>query len=403
VEVPRGREDTPSTSSAEAVFCRMTDLPDELLNHIFSKLDYRTLARVEQCCSRFRQNVRWGQLWKKLCTSEFRCLSKFLQSQYGLLVSSNGHGGSGGIGSINCNNYEAHQSHLMKTLVAKIFLAVEEANETSGGTEGCDSVANPNRGESEDDPTKRAKQMLPTSLIVGAVEATSTDHPEESIGNVLSLETRVLSSFFKLCYWSSKGSESPMASEALVFKLSHFLTVVNAVQIRPFEAHFQRGSPIYAPLFVRFSFGELGACETHDLSKDDELAAELSEEDEEDEDEERDLWTTDRHHHRQKKKKGSDDLWKWRSKLYPMEQVNALQTFRFPPTLCCGGYVKIELLGRTQRQEIDNLYYLCLSHVKVLGRPVEGFTDASDDSSDVLGMSSAEVGSPEPTLVYHHH
>jgi hypothetical protein len=309
-----------------------------------------------------------------------------------LLVSSNSYGGSGGIAFISNNNYEAHQSHLMKTLVAKIFLAVEEANEINS-MEGCESNPNnPNRrGENDDDPTKRTRQMLPTSLIVGAVEATSTDHPEESVQNVLSLETRVLSSFFKLCYWSSKGSESPMASEALVFKLSHFLAVVNAIQIRPFEAHFQRGSPIYAPLFVRFSFGELGECDTRDLSKDDELAAELSEEDDE----------VDHNHHHQKKK--SDHLWKWRSKLYPMEQVNALQTFRFPPTLCCGGHVKIELLGRTQRQEIDNLYYLCLSHVKVLGRPVEGFTDANDESKDLLGMNSSSGGSNEPTLVYHHH
>ena len=37
-----------------SVFCKLPQ--DELLNHIFSKLDFRTLARVEECCSRFRMN-----------------------------------------------------------------------------------------------------------------------------------------------------------------------------------------------------------------------------------------------------------------------------------------------------------------------------------------------------------
>ena len=323
-----------------------------------------------------------------MCTSQYRCLGKFVESQYGLLVSSTSYG-SAGIGSTNCNDYEAHQSHLMKTLVAQIQLAVEEANEVS-----FESDQTTKRAEDEDVShiaEDTSKKLLPTSLIVGAVEATSTDHPEESIQNVLSLETRVLSSFFKLCYWSSKGSESPMASEALVFKLSHFLTVVNAIQIRPFEAHFQRGSPIYAPLFVRFSFGELGKCETQDLSKEDELAAELEDYDDVD-----NANAYGGSLEVSSSSSSSSSSWKWRSKLYPMEQVNVLQTFRFPPTLCCGGYVRIELLGRTQRQEIDNLYYLCLSHVKVLGRPVTGFTVASDN--DTLEMSE---GTAVPTLMYH--
>ena len=85
------------------------------------------------------------------------------------------------------------------------------------------------------------------------------------------------------------------------------------------------------------------------------------------------------------------------SKLYPVEQINALQTFVLPPTLCCGGYVRIELLGRTQKQEIDNMYYVCLSYVKVLGTPVRDFDITVDDTLEDC-MNEGNVS--EPTLVF---
>lgn len=41
------------------------------------------------------------------------------------------------------------------------------------------------------------------------------------------------------------------------------------------------------------------------------------------------------------------------------KQENCLQNFRLPePVLCIGGILQIELLGRVQRQEMDNLYYI---------------------------------------------
>lgn len=40
-------------------------------------------------------------------------------------------------------------------------------------------------------------------------------------------------------------------------------------------------------------------------------------------------------------------------------QANALQSFRLPrPVLCIGGVLQIELLGRVQQQEMDNMYYI---------------------------------------------
>lgn len=40
-------------------------------------------------------------------------------------------------------------------------------------------------------------------------------------------------------------------------------------------------------------------------------------------------------------------------------QENKLQTFKLPrPVLCIGGVVKIELLGRVQKQATDDRYYI---------------------------------------------
>uniref|UniRef100_A0A0E0D0J0 F-box domain-containing protein n=1 Tax=Oryza meridionalis TaxID=40149 RepID=A0A0E0D0J0_9ORYZ len=38
--------------------------------------------------------------------------------------------------------------------------------------------------------------------------------------------------------------------------------------------------------------------------------------------------------------------------------------------LCIGGVVKIEFLGRVQKQEMDDLYYICISHVQIVGIPL---------------------------------
>lgn len=53
-------------------------------------------------------------------------------------------------------------------------------------------------------------------------------------------------------------------------------------------------------------------------------------------------------------------------------KVDSLQVFKLPrPILCIGGVMQVELLGRVQTQQMDNLYYiwyLCpriLHHVKL--------------------------------------
>ncbi|RZC72869.1 hypothetical protein C5167_048355 [Papaver somniferum] len=53
-----------------------------------------------------------------------------------------------------------------------------------------------------------------------------------------------------------------------------------------------------------------------------------------------------------------------------MVQEIFLQKFKLPePVLAVGGLLQIELLGRVQLAS-DYLYYLCVSHVQVVGHPL---------------------------------
>ncbi|KAF4400788.1 hypothetical protein G4B88_001343 [Cannabis sativa] len=64
-------------------------------------------------------------------------------------------------------------------------------------------------------------------------------------------------------------------------------------------------------------------------------------------------------------------VWTYISPEFPMVQESFLQKFELPePALCVGGYLLVELLGRVQKQEIDDLYYICIAHVQIVGRPL---------------------------------
>uniref|UniRef100_A0A0A9FYY7 Uncharacterized protein n=1 Tax=Arundo donax TaxID=35708 RepID=A0A0A9FYY7_ARUDO len=79
-------------------------------------------------------------------------------------------------------------------------------------------------------------------------------------------------------------------------------------------------------------------------------------------------------------------VWTYTSPEFPMLQKNELQTFKLPrPVLCIGGVVKIELLGRIQKQATDDRYYICVCHAQVIGRSLS--PDFMVDISDPAGYS----------------
>lgn len=181
--------------------------------------------------------------------------------------------------------------------------------------------------------------------ILESICASSTDnYPDESIENTLEPRERVGT---MPSYWSSKGESDPGVPETLTYKLSSKLCIINEINIQPFRAFFQYGYPTYSAKAVRFRIGysrlpqgvrrdnanEYGTCE-----------------------------------------KSTDDnyIWTYISPEFPMVQENVLQSFKLPhPVICIGGIAQIELLGRVQKQEMDGIYYICVCHVQVNGRPLE--------------------------------
>ncbi|KAL3834487.1 hypothetical protein ACJIZ3_009223 [Penstemon smallii] len=180
--------------------------------------------------------------------------------------------------------------------------------------------------------------------ISDAICASSTDnYPEESIINTLEPSDRV---DHRASYWSSQGARSLDAPETLIYKLAAQLCLITEVHIHPFQAYFQFGFPIYSAKAVRFHIGHPKVPLEPENDYNDEFL---------------------------NFQEFSDDKFEWTytSQEFPMAHENRLQKFRFPePVLCIGGILKVELLGRVQTQEIDGQYYICITHVQVVGRPL---------------------------------
>ncbi|KAH1080891.1 hypothetical protein J1N35_020652 [Gossypium stocksii] len=193
--------------------------------------------------------------------------------------------------------------------------------------------------------------------IYEAIIASSTDNdPEEGIHNTLEPRDRVAR---RASYWSSKGQSNPAVPETLTYRLCADLCVITEINIRPFQAYFQIGKPIYSANAVRFRMGHVKSCmdnivkeSCQDCGNDKSCMDNIVKKSCQDCGNEKFAWT-------------------YTSQEFPMAQENCLQNFRLPePVLCIGGILKIELLGRVQRQEMDSLYYICVSHVQVVGRPL---------------------------------
>jgi hypothetical protein len=206
------------------------------------------------------------------------------------------------------------------------------------------------------------------SLICDPLAASSMDQPEEHIGRTMSPVVRGRNTFF--CYWSSRGSEDENTDEFLAYRLCHPLCVVDSIQVRPFQAWFQGGNPIYAPKRVSAGLGGIHlpnitspAAQPYGMGKDpagaihanlkrfEEMGKERCDGGDGGGDSE------DGSSSNETIKKSTLD-WMTLTKEYPIEQEDRLQTIHLPPrTVAVGGYLQINFHGRTQRQEADDQYY----------------------------------------------
>lgn len=193
--------------------------------------------------------------------------------------------------------------------------------------------------------------------ILEAIVASSTDnYPQESIHHTLEPGDRVDQ---RASYWSSEGELDPTVPETLVYKLTANLCVVTEIHIHPFQAYFQFGFPIYSAKAVRFRMGHLRPAYESEYDSMDGASPAL-------------------------RFISEKVIWTYTSPSFPMAQESRLQKFKLPePALCIGGILQIELLGRVQKQEMDEKYYICVSHVQVVGRPLSPAFDV--DITDPSG------------------
>ncbi|MCL7035889.1 hypothetical protein MKW94_009225 [Papaver nudicaule] len=217
----------------------------------------------------------------------------------------------------------------------------------------------------------------PGNCISEAISASSTDnYPEESILNTLEPRDRIGENQ-RASYWSSEGENDPAVPETLTYKLTSKLCFIHEIGIQPFQAFFQYGFPIYSAKAVRFRVGHF---------TDPDLETDLVDEFEAG------------HRHIE-----DHVVWTYTSEDFPMVQENCLQKFKLPkPVLAIGGVLQIELAGRVQQQEMDGLYYVCVSHVQILGRPltedfVADFVDLSGKCVLKYNPKPEVTSDPDPS------
>ncbi|CAH8323986.1 unnamed protein product [Eruca vesicaria subsp. sativa] len=246
---------------------------------------------------------------------------------------------------------------LSKNLCFKLFhqltcvdRVIEASNEESSGSSSSSLMAETKLLEREHKAfallAKGSTSSPIRSCIADAIIASSTDNfPEESILNTLDERDKIGAT---PSYWSSSGQHNTSVPETLLYKLKGDLCVVTEFSIHPFQAYFQRGAPIYSSHYVRFRLGHLD----------------------------------------NNSQENNNYVWTYTSQQFAMAQENRLQTFKLPePVVCIGGYMLIEFLGRVQTQEGDGLYYICVAHVRVMGRSLaKSFRLVDPDESGKFGL-----------------
>uniref|UniRef100_A0A0A9ECC9 F-box protein At4g00755-like n=1 Tax=Arundo donax TaxID=35708 RepID=A0A0A9ECC9_ARUDO len=201
--------------------------------------------------------------------------------------------------------------------------------------------------------------------IIRCIGASSTDNfPEKSIENTLEPIDHVE---MRPSYWSSEGQSDPSVPECLIYMLHSDLCLINEIKIQPFKAFFQYGDPIYSPQHVRFRMGYPKSPLSPEQFVSDENEGQLTADD--------------------------NYIWTYTSPEFPIVQENILQSFKLlRPVLCIGGVVKVELLGRIQKQAMDGLYYICVSRVEILGNPLS--RELQRRSNVCCDLSGDDGGSP---------
>ncbi|TPX31756.1 hypothetical protein SeLEV6574_g08511 [Synchytrium endobioticum] len=144
-------------------------------------------------------------------------------------------------------------------------------------------------------------------------------------------------------FWSSRGNPDPLSREHLVYQLVQPVCIITAVTIVPFRAAFQRGMPTYAPMWITIKAGFHADAESMHYT----------------------------------------------SREFKVQNRNERQIFPLAPLVVAGGYLRLEMRGRYERQPNDDLYYTVLQHVDAFGYPLGALADYPHIQSALLQTAYA--------------
>ncbi|GLC35136.1 hypothetical protein PLESTB_000558100 [Pleodorina starrii] len=153
-----------------------------------------------------------------------------------------------------------------------------------------------------------------TQFELEPLMATSTDNPMQSIGNTVQSDDE---------FWSSTGSDSAAAGDALLYRLPRTLGRVAYASIAVYRAFYQHGDPLYPPRKVSFLTGPT-----------------------------------------------PNQLYP-ASPIYPVRLTDEQQVFALAPTAAVSNFLMVRMHGRRQRQWEDLQYYIAIRHVAVYGDPMD--------------------------------
>ncbi|KAK4478059.1 hypothetical protein RD792_017324 [Penstemon davidsonii] len=113
---------------------------------------------------------------------------------------------------------------------------------------------NPERDHNMYSYLLRAMSMYsPMNCINCIIAASSTNHYlMQSVVNVMLAQNKYI---WGVSFWSSKGHRDPNVLEYIHFRLQSKVCIVNEIHIRPFEAFWEPGNPVYSAKSVRFQMG----------------------------------------------------------------------------------------------------------------------------------------------------
>eukprot|EP01132_Coremiostelium_polycephalum_P004581 gene4581-5718_t len=170
-------------------------------------------------------------------------------------------------------------------------------------------------------------------LISKAIERSSCDSEDQDIGNTLDTNRS---------FWSSSGSPDVDSSEFLTYQFEQ-PSLVSAVRIHLYKAFYQSSMPTYAPQRIKISVGFSKNLEEMHYTSDE----------------------------------------------FFVEVTDQPQTFYLEPRLVVGNFIRIDLLGRVQKQSNDNLYYTVLRFVCVNGIPIGSLEDNKQElATSILKFAS---------------